>query len=93
MFRVIYPGHGAPAFVFVVLLKILDVDLRNAKSEVSTSTVQVIAAEGEQKASRALRQASDVITESAAALQLRYLQASDRKICYVAAKISSHELI
>ena len=35
---------------------------------------QVIAAEGEQKASRALREASDVITESAAALQLRYLQ-------------------
>ena len=35
---------------------------------------QVIAAEGEQKASRALRQASDVIVESAAALQLRYLQ-------------------
>jgi len=35
---------------------------------------KVIAAEGEQKASRALREASDVITESAAALQLRYLQ-------------------
>ena len=34
----------------------------------------MIAAEGEQKASRALREASDVITESAAALQLRYLQ-------------------
>lgn len=77
--------------MFVVLLKILDVDLRNAKSEVST--VQVIAAEGEQKASRALRQASDVITESAAALQLRYLQASDRKIFYAAAKISCHEMI
>ena len=36
--------------------------------------MKVIAAEGEQKASRALREASDVITESAAALQLRYLQ-------------------
>merc|ERR1711874_907135 len=35
---------------------------------------KVIAAEGEQKASRALKEASDVITESPAALQLRYLQ-------------------
>ncbi|RWS25365.1 band 7 protein-like isoform X2 [Leptotrombidium deliense] len=35
---------------------------------------RVIAAEGEQKASRALKEASDVINESPAALQLRYLQ-------------------
>merc|ERR1712241_1394643 len=35
---------------------------------------KVIAAEGEQKASRALKEASDIITESPAALQLRYLQ-------------------
>jgi len=35
---------------------------------------KVIAAEGEQKASRALREASQVIAESPAALQLRYLQ-------------------
>ena len=35
---------------------------------------KVIAAEGEQKASRALKEASDVISESPAALQLRYLQ-------------------
>ena len=35
---------------------------------------QVIAAEGEQKASKALRDASDVIAESSSALQLRYLQ-------------------
>ncbi|XP_059094331.1 band 7 protein AGAP004871-like isoform X4 [Tigriopus californicus] len=35
---------------------------------------KVIAAEGEQKASRALREASDVISESPSALQLRYLQ-------------------
>jgi len=35
---------------------------------------KVIAAEGEQKASRALREASDVIAESSSALQLRYLQ-------------------
>jgi erythrocyte band 7 integral membrane protein len=35
---------------------------------------KVIAAEGEQKASRALRDASDIISESSSALQLRYLQ-------------------
>ena len=35
---------------------------------------QVIAAEGEQKASKRLREAADVIDESPAALQLRYLQ-------------------
>ena len=33
--------------------------------------LQVIAAEGEQKASRALKEASDIISESPAALQLR----------------------
>jgi len=35
---------------------------------------QVIAAEGEQKASRALKEAADVISQSPSALQLRYLQ-------------------
>ena len=35
---------------------------------------KVIAAEGEQKASRALKEASEVIAESSSALQLRYLQ-------------------
>ena len=35
---------------------------------------KVIAAEGEQKASRALKDAADIINESPAALQLRYLQ-------------------
>ncbi|XP_048773127.2 mechanosensory protein 2-like isoform X2 [Ostrea edulis] len=35
---------------------------------------KVIAAEGEQKASRALKEAADVLSESPAALQLRYLQ-------------------
>ena len=34
----------------------------------------MIAAEGEQNASRALKEAADVIDESPAALQLRYLQ-------------------
>ena len=35
---------------------------------------QVIAAEGEHKASRALKDAADVLNESHSALQLRYLQ-------------------
>ena len=35
---------------------------------------KVIAAEGEQKASIALKEASDVINQSPVALQLRYLQ-------------------
>lgn len=35
---------------------------------------KVIAAEGEQKASRALKDAADVMSHSSAALQLRYLQ-------------------
>ena len=35
---------------------------------------KVIAAEGEQKASRALKEASEIISESSSALQLRYLQ-------------------
>ena len=39
---------------------------------------QVIAAEGEQKASRALKEASDVMAESSGALQLRYLQVSGK---------------
>jgi len=35
---------------------------------------KVIAAEGEQKASRALREAAEIVSESPAAIQLRYLQ-------------------
>ena len=38
---------------------------------------KVIAAEGESKASRALKEAADVMKESPSALQLRYLQVSD----------------
>jgi len=38
------------------------------------SYAQVIAAEGEQKASRALKEAAEVISQSPSALQLRYLQ-------------------
>ncbi|VDK28587.1 unnamed protein product [Anisakis simplex] len=39
-----------------------------------TARAKVIAAEGEQKASFALRQAANVISESPSAIQLRYLQ-------------------
>lgn len=35
---------------------------------------QVIAAEGEKKASRCIKEAADVLTESPASIQLRYLQ-------------------
>ena len=42
--------------------------------DIVCSPNQVIAAEGEQKASLALKEAADVISESPAALQLRYLQ-------------------
>lgn len=48
---------------------------------------KVIAAEGEQKASRALREASEVISDSPAALQLRYLQVYDftalYRLCFI----------
>ena len=36
--------------------------------------LKVIAAEGEQKASRALKEAAEVISQSPSAIQLRYLQ-------------------
>ncbi|CAD1480130.1 unnamed protein product, partial [Heterotrigona itama] len=45
-----------------------------SERETISGNMQVIAAEGEQKASRALREASEVIGDSPAALQLRYLQ-------------------
>lgn len=46
-----------------------------AEAEASREArAKVVAAEGEQKASRALKEAADVIMESPAALQLRYLQ-------------------
>ncbi|XP_076436437.1 band 7 protein AGAP004871-like isoform X1 [Babylonia areolata] len=46
-----------------------------AEAEASREArAKVIAAEGEQKASRALKEAAEIITESPAALQLRYLQ-------------------
>ncbi|XP_015789153.1 band 7 protein AGAP004871 [Tetranychus urticae] len=46
-----------------------------AEAEASREArAKVIAAEGEQKASRALKEAADVISDAPAALQLRYLQ-------------------
>ncbi|XP_026462432.1 band 7 protein AGAP004871 [Ctenocephalides felis] len=56
----------------------LPVQLQRAMAAEAEATrearAKVIAAEGEQKASRALREASEVIGDSPAALQLRYLQ-------------------
>ena len=46
-----------------------------AEAEASREArAKVIAAEGEQKASRQLKEAADIIASSSAALQLRYLQ-------------------
>lgn len=46
-----------------------------AEAEASRDArAKVIAAQGEQNASRALKEAADVIADSPAALQLRYLQ-------------------
>merc|ERR1739842_106708 len=46
-----------------------------AEAEASRQArAKVIEAEGEQKASKALKEASDIISSSGAALQLRYLQ-------------------
>lgn len=57
-----------------------------AEAEASREArAKVIAAEGELKASRALREASEVIGDSPAALQLRYLQVNLNyiKLCNV----------
>ena len=44
---------------------------------------KVIAAEGEKKASGALREASEIISESSSALQLRYLQVkTSHSLCW-----------
>ena len=43
--------------------------------------LQVIAAEGEQKSSKALKDAADMIAQSPAALQLRYLQVLGTGYC------------
>lgn len=55
-----------------------------AEAEASREArAKVIAAEGEQKAARALREASEIIGDSPAALQLRYLQVSIYNIIYM----------
>ena len=51
---------------------------------------KVIAAEGEQKASRALKEASEIISESSSALQLRYLQAST-STCFKLNELWQHQ--
>ncbi|CAN7989645.1 unnamed protein product, partial [Ixodes pacificus] len=68
-------------------IKVERVEMRNANlqtqlgdwSATHTSSLvlvhpQLIAAEGEQKSSRALKEAADVLSQSPAAIQLRYLQ-------------------
>merc|ERR1711953_269494 len=47
---------------------------RAMAAEARDARAKVIAAEGEQKASRSLKEASDILSDSPAALQLRYLQ-------------------
>ena len=50
-----------------------------AEAEASREArAKVIAADGEMRASKALREASNVIEQSPAALQLRYLQVGQR---------------
>lgn len=43
-------------------------------SSINDIFFQVLAAEGEQRASRALKDAADIMAQSPAAIQLRYLQ-------------------
>ena len=56
----------------------LPVQLQRAMATEAEATrearAKVIAAEGEQKASKALKEAAEVISESPIAIQLRYLQ-------------------
>ena len=53
-----------------------------AEAEASREArAKVIAADGEKRASKALREASNVIDESPSALQLRYLQVSSTVEC------------
>ena len=49
----------------------IDLDLQFHNSQLP---IQVIAAEGEHKSSRALKDAADILSESSSAIQLRYLQ-------------------
>ena len=56
----------------------LPIQLQRAMATEAEATreakAKVIAAEGEHKASRALKEAADILNESPSAIQLRYLQ-------------------
>ena len=54
--------------------KVMIGTLRRVKMILTMLMTKVIAAEGEQKSSTALKEAADTISQSPAALQLRYLQ-------------------
>ena len=56
------------------MLKIFFKTIFESKSKHREARAKVISAEGEQKASIALKEAADVINQSPVALQLRYLQ-------------------
>lgn len=63
--------------VFYIIIFWLFLTFKSKESHTRTNIffqLKVIAAEGEQKASRALKEAADVMAKSSAALQLRYLQ-------------------
>ena len=61
-------------FYHIIVWQSIDAKIINSNFYLKTITnAQVIAAEGEQKASRALREAAEVIAESPSALQLRWL--------------------
>merc|ERR1711971_485423 len=55
-------------------VKVERVEVKDVKLPKELQRAMAAAAEAEQKASRALKEASDIISESPAALQLRYLQ-------------------
>ena len=55
-----------------------------AEAEASREArAKVIAADGEMRASKALREASQIIEQSPAALQLRYLQVRFQCFCHI----------
>ncbi|GBN23446.1 Band 7 protein AAEL010189 [Araneus ventricosus] len=72
--RLLHGGSKGPGIFFILpcIENYTKVDLRTLTFDVPPQ--EVIAAEGEQKASRALKEAAEVIAQSPAALQLRYLQ-------------------
>lgn len=65
-----YPSYSKDVRLPVQLQRAMAAEAEAARE----ARAKVIAAEGEQKASRALKEAAEVITQSPAALQLRYLQ-------------------